>query len=42
MSPMLKRRLARYNAEVDPEKKEDLRKEWVEIGKAARTRLGIN
>ena len=40
--PDVKEALARYNAEVDPEKKEDLRKEWVEIGKAARARLGIN
>ncbi len=39
--PDVKDVLARYNAEVDPEKKEDLRKEWVEIGKAARIRLGI-
>jgi hypothetical protein len=39
--PDVKEALARYNAEADPEKNEDLRKEWVEIGKAARTRLGI-
>ena len=39
--PDVKDALARYNAEVDPEKKEDLRKEWVEIGNAARIRLGI-
>ena len=39
--PDVQQALARYNAEVDPEKKAELRTEWVEIGQAARTRLGI-